>query len=184
MTELIGPKWREANRDRSNGYSEKYKRENRELVLKRQLEYNQKIKSNRAIYARKWRKQNSESVRKTNEKRKDQLREWRSKNKNLIRQWKQDFLNRNPGIQAAYVAKRRTALLNATPSWTDANHIAQIFELYETANRLTKYYGIKFHVDHIEPLQCKNSSGIHTWWNLRVIPATQNLSKGNKLIVA
>ena len=40
--------------------------------------------------------------------------------------------------------------------------------------------GFKWHIDHIIPLQGRNVCGFHVWSNLQVIPAVQNLSKGNK----
>jgi hypothetical protein len=38
----------------------------------------------------------------------------------------------------------------------------------------------KLQVDHEIPLQGENISGLHVPWNLQVIPASKNQSKGNK----
>jgi hypothetical protein len=48
----------------------------------------------------------------------------------------------------------------------------------------TKMTGIEWHVDHIIPLQGKNVSGLHTPYNLQVIPASWNTAKGNKFEVS
>lgn len=40
--------------------------------------------------------------------------------------------------------------------------------------------GIEWHVDHVVPLKGKLVCGLHVWTNLRVIPKTLNLRKGNK----
>jgi hypothetical protein len=55
-------------------------------------------------------------------------------------------------------------------------------EAHDKRKYLDRLTGIKWHVDHIIPLNGKNVSGLHVWNNLQLIPASLNLSKGNKEI--
>lgn len=71
-------------------------------------------------------------------------------------------------------AKRRAQQKNATPKWLSDEDWSKIKEIYDTCP-------LGWHVDHIMPLQGKNSSGLHVPWNLQHLPALENIKKGNKV---
>jgi hypothetical protein len=74
-------------------------------------------------------------------------------------------------------AKRRSAKLERTPLWADP---AEIKEIYRQAVALEELTGIPFHVDHIIPLQGELVSGLHIAENMQLLPATENMGKGNR----
>ena len=53
-------------------------------------------------------------------------------------------------------------------------------EAYELAALRSKMFGFSWHVDHVLPLQGKLVSGLHTPYNLQVIPWVDNVRKANK----
>lgn len=61
-------------------------------------------------------------------------------------------------------------LILATPPWADFKEIRKVYQ--EAADKGQT-------VDHIVPLNHPRVSGLHVHWNLRVIPAAMNYSKGN-----
>lgn len=72
----------------------------------------------------------------------------------------------------ASVNKRRAAKLNAIVAWTN---LEKIKEKYKNCPK-------GYHVDHYFPLQGENVCGLHVENNLQYLPASKNISKGNKLI--
>jgi hypothetical protein len=91
-------------------------------------------------------------------------------------QWQKD----NPAKVRLRGAKRRAAKLEATPSWLSGPQLAHIERTYKLASIIQEETGMKYHVDHIVPLQGSNVCGLHVPWNLQVIPASVNASKSNK----
>lgn len=89
----------------------------------------------------------------------------------------------NPSFKAARcseASKRRAVKLNATPEWLDQEQHQEIKDFYWLAKDLTAVSGESYHVDHIVPLQGDNVCGLHVPWNLQILPADINLSKGNR----
>lgn len=87
---------------------------------------------------------------------------------------------KNPDRIALYAALRRAALLNRTPGWLTDSDFEQMRQLYAFAVLLTAQTGTQHHVDHELPLRGRLVSGLHVPTNLRVITASENLSKSNQ----
>lgn len=71
-----------------------------------------------------------------------------------------------------YQALRRSIKLRAVPKWSN---LKKIKEKYKNCPK-------GYHVDHYFPLQGENVCGLHVENNLQYLPASKNISKGNKLI--
>jgi len=96
----------------------------------------------------------------------------RRKQKEAVLRW---YAKNKPAYRAAW-AKYKAARVSQTPSWANEQLIAAY---YKEAKRLEELTGIKFHVDHIIPLQGELVSGLHVETNLQLLPAHENLGKSN-----
>ena len=132
---------------------------NRQKYLERSKQYAQKNKEKISRYQSEWRQINAEQ-KKENDKR------WRLSNSAKLN---------------SYYSARRDRRRAAEPSWLSAIEQAQIQEMYDVAAALTTQTGVKHHVDHIHPLKGRGFSGLHVPWNLQVLQASENLSKGSRL---
>jgi hypothetical protein len=79
-------------------------------------------------------------------------------------------------------SRRRAQERMAAPEWAKELTDLVMFEALEKAKHLENLTGEKHHIDHITPLcgytdKKQAVCGLHIWYNLRVIPASQNLSK-------
>ena len=152
---LSHAKWRADNADKIKARDAAYRQKDRELLLAKEAAERLMNRKNRNALDAFYRAVNPE------------------KGKAKTRKWQRA----NPDKTAQYVANHRCSKLDATPSWANQFFIA---EAYHLARLRTKITGVKWHVDHIIPLQSKLVCGLHNEFNLSVIPARVNTSKGNR----
>lgn len=128
---------------------------NREERLAKQREYYYANRQKRLEYAQKQK-----------DKRKQYMSLWQKEKKHLCN---------------SANAKRRSVKLSATPPWLTEEDYDAIKEMYELAQACSEVFEMKCHVDHIVPLQGENVCGLHVPWNLQVLSAFENISKGNRI---
>ena len=100
-------------------------------------------------------------------------------NKDKILAQQKEYYEAN---SAYYIEKAifRQNLLNKLqrPSWYNSKLVNKIYNKCHKLNKIAGF--IKYHVDHIVPLQGKIVSGLHVQDNLKIILASLNRSKSNK----
>lgn len=102
-------------------------------------------------------------------------------NRQKIRHISSRWQKNNKGKTNAETAKRHAAKMKRLPKWLTKQQKAEIKEFYVMASELEKVFPWKQCVDHIIPLQGKTVSGLHVPWNLQILSAFENMSKGNRL---
>jgi hypothetical protein len=148
------------NKNKLDGLSDECKICKKELDKKYYLANKEKIKQRTST----WYFNNKEHA---NSKMKEYGKKWRVENKDK---------------NCSKSTKYRASKLKATPLWVDEEHKWLIDEVYHLAKIRSESTGIVWHVDHIVPLKGKTVCGLHVIENLQILPATENISKGNKFV--
>lgn len=175
-------KYREKNKDKAR----QYYLDNKEYLDKQNREYRKKNKERMTNWEREYKK---EYRKKNKDKMKKYRDEYRFKNKDKLTHQKKEYdkkyiqTPRGKVISRAKNAKRRAMQKQRTPIWVDSNHLEKIKEYYRIAQIMMLLFPKElYEVDHIVPLQGKEVSGLHVWWNLQVITKSENCKKSYKLI--
>lgn len=153
-------------------------KQNKEKILAKNAQYDFQHKEDRNAYRSAHYKANRERIR---AKQDIYYKIYYSEHKEEIAIKRTSYAKANPGKMNAKKMKRIATKLEATPPWLTDKQIKEMRDMYIEAIKRTKETGIKYHVDHIIPLQGKMVRGLHVPWNLQIITALKNLSKGNRV---
>ncbi len=117
-----------------------------------------------------------------------QKQEYRSMNVDKVKLYRKRYIDSSKGRDKhlkyrrknrRYIkAMERANKFGVVPKWARRDKIKTV---YDKANWLESITGIKYHVDHIVPLNGENVCGLHVWENLQILEVSLNCKKGNKL---
>lgn len=148
--------WSYENREKINAQKREAYQRDRDAALARRKRYYYENRSNQLL----------------------KNKEWRTANTKHLKEYQQE----NVAQYAFRTSLRRSARINATPAWLNEDERLQIAAMYRQSRSLSISTSTPHQVDHIVPLKGHRVCGLHVPWNLRVITAFENLSKGNRLI--
>ncbi len=171
--ELATSKWQRDNKQKDKDNKKSYRKETKEKFEPYYKKYREENKENIKEYHVKYYQENKE-------KHAAQMRAYYENHKNEYIEREKQLKKINPGYFTKKSATYKASKVNATPSWLTKGDLDNIKLIYIEAAERSQRDGIKYHVDHLVPLHGKTVSGLHVPWNLQILEATKNMSKGNK----
>lgn len=196
--------WANKNREKIAGYDRGYYLRNSEALKKKTRRWAAENPERKAAADRAYREDNLEKV-------KDRQFAYRKANKARIAETKKRWKDKNAGHvlrarlatywadperfrsaagsykranRARYNrlhADRKARKIQATPRWLTSEQRQVMQFMYDLARTASERLGQPYHVDHFVPLRGKGVCGLHVPWNLRALPAIDNMRKNNEL---
>jgi hypothetical protein len=102
----------------------------------------------------------------------ERAKSWSITNPDKRREIARKYRIANQFAKNARTAHYRAMKINATPKWLSERHRTEMRDIYKKCPK-------GHHVDHIVPLRSEIVCGLHVPWNLQILKAEDNMSKGN-----
>ena len=106
-----------------------------------------------------------------------QTRERRCRDADKIIAQRKQHYKKHATYYRTWAAWKKEIIKRQTPLWANRQDIQKIYAERDQLNQSAGF--IKFHVDHVIPLQGKTVCGLHITNNLQIIEATINIRKKN-----
>ena len=91
------------------------------------------------------------------------------------------WLRDHPETVSAFTAAWRAHKRAGSPKWLTADERREIRGIYWYARAWSAATRVPHDVDHEIPLRGKEVCGLHVPWNLKILPASENRRKSNRL---
>jgi len=166
--------WSAANPERKAATDKAYRLANLERLRQTGRVYRQRNAERIAEGKKRWKEQNLEKVQ---QRRHDVY--WSEPER--YREAAGEFKRANRARYNLLHAQRKARKRNASPLWLTEEHRRVMQFTYDLAAACSAKLGQPYHVDHFVPLNGKGVCGLHVPWNLRAIPAIDNMRKNNEL---
>lgn len=176
------------NKEVINQKTKNYRKLNKEKITERQKIYAENNKQKIQEYKKKYHIENREKiiakVKKYYYENKEEISrksfEYRQHTKDKKAAYDRQFDIKNKAYRNSLKMTNRAKRRQRYIEW-DPEFFEFVFEeAYRLCDDRKKTTGIEWHVDHIYPLCSKTVSGLHNPYNIQVVPAKWNLSKGNR----